>query len=578
MERPEGGAAGQGGAARQLVVRFHTSSIEKFLQARIVFQRRGLNLKYFRESQDPYQEEYKRGRRALLRMALDEIRTRIGANSLFFVEDTSLKIDALSREGRAVPGLRVKEWFRDTTFEALDAELRRQGNQRDATVYSDIGLYVPRLGRTVFVRGETSGRVAEVPPDFEMSYKFPWLTPGTFNGWFVPRGSGKTLGEMDFEESLRYDFRVRSVTRLLDRIEEYAAVVNLPTQAYSVRRARVVGQQLLFSGMSPLILVVGRVCAGKTTFGEYVESTHGWLHVEASDEMNGLAQEEAGARATGAFERAKNLLERRGADCVARRIACKYHDRLESGVVVTGFRAIEEVMYFRNRYPSCAVVYIDAGDRVRFSRHLERGRLDDVRTLRDFRMHDQEQWRLGLLARARDVVDVPRDIADIEIENELGLEDYYGQIDSVVDGLSVAAGGGVGSGEFGVVRGVSRVNGGLVRGRRAFRCLSTLKEFGGAATCAEVRGRMDEGKGGDMMSVRHINWVLSRVPELVERTGSGGRLRYRILSAGRAYVEAVGGACVGERWEGRGGRGLGRGSRGGFLPVGRGLLGGVPAG
>ena len=525
--------------SRQLVIRFHTSSIEKFLQARIVFQGRGLTLRYFRESQEPYREEYGRGRRELLRRALDEIRRRIGANSLFFVEDTSLKLDALSCRGSMVPGLRVKEWFNQTTFEALDRELRRRGNRRDATVYSDIGLYIPGLERTVFVRGETSGSVAETAPRFEMSYRFPWLTPNTFNGWFVPHGSDKTLGEMEFEESLKYDFRVRSIGNLLDKVEEYAAIANLPTRAYSVRRAAVVGQQTLFSDVSALLLVVGRVCAGKTTFGKHVAASHRWLHIEASDEMYALAEEDGGVETAGAFGRARDLLERRGADCVARRIAYEYQDKLESGVVITGFRAIEEVVYFRNRYPSCLVIYIDAGDRVRFSRHLERGRLDQIRTLEDFMTHDQEQWSLGLLARAPHIADVPRDIADVEIENEFNLEDYFGQIDALVDGVGVSGGVGVVRGEFSELPGVSRVSRRAVCNRRAFRCLSALGEFAEAVSCADVRERMAEGDGERVMNVRHVNWVLARLPELVERIEGRGRLRYRINSAGRAYVEAL---------------------------------------
>ena len=524
---------------KQLVVRFHTSNMEKFLQARVIFQRHGVTLRYFRESQDPYREEYEMGRRALLQRALEEIRARIGVNSLFFVEDTSVRVDALSDDRAEVPGLRVKEWFRNTTFEELDAELRRHGNRRGATVYSDIGLYIPGLERAVFVHGETSGRISEVAPNFEMSYQFPWLTPSTFNGWFIPEGSDRTLGEMDFEESLELDFRVRSLARLLERIEEYATVLNLPAQAYSVRRPAVLGQEALFQERSPLILVVGRVCAGKTTFGRRLSGTHRWLHVEASDEMNALANE-LGTKGIGdALARARELLRREGPDCVARNIANKYHDRLESGVVITGFRAIEEVVYFRNRYPSCVVIYINAGDRIRFARHLERGRLDKIRTLEDFVAHDRGQWGFGLLARARDIVDVPRDVADVEVSNELRLEEYFGQIDALVEKLDLWGGVAGMRGDFEEVQGVSGLGVGSLRGRRVFRCLSVLRGIRAAVTCGELRVRMTEAGQGEDINVRHVNWILWKLPELVERIADGGRLRYRILPAGRAYVEAV---------------------------------------
>lgn len=524
---------------KQLTVRFHTSSMEKFLQARVVFQRHGLTLGYFRESQEPYREEYELGQRTLLQKALDEIRSRVGANSLFFVEDTSVKVDALSDGSVAYPGLKVKEWFKNTTFGTLDTELRCRGNDRAATVYSDIGLYVPELERAVFVHGETSGSISERPPSFETSYRFPWLTPNTFNGWFVPDGSNKALGEMEFEESFRYDFRVKSLTALLERIEEYAAIVNLPTKSYAVLKPNVPDQEWLFPKQSPLILVIGRVCAGKTTFGEHLSSEHNGFHVEASDELTHLAHEAGISSSEDAFSRASELLRSKGPDVVAKSICRRYHYELESGAIITGFRAIEEVIYFRNRYTSCIVVFVDAGDRIRCSRHLERGRLDGIRTFDDFHVYDRQQWQFGLLARAREVVDVPRDVADIQVTNEGTLKQYYAQIDALLDRLGRP--GGLEGPDKGVhdVPGVCRLNVEPLQERRIFRCLRALGRCQHPMTCSEIRERMAvEGSAGSI-SDRHLNWVLVNVPGLARRVSDGAKLRYEILSAGRAYVEAI---------------------------------------
>ena len=247
------GALNVGGKLpRELVLRFHTSSIEKFLQARIIFERHNLTLRYFRESQEPYREEYQLGQRVLLERALHEIKTRFDANSLFFVEDTSARIAALSSNGDVFPGLRVKEWFRETSFASLDTQLKSHGNNRAATVYSDIALYVPQLDRTVFIHGETSGHIATASPEFQMSYQSPWLTPRTFNGWFVPDGCDKTLGEMEFEESLDHDFRVKSLHTLVDRLEEYSAILNLPTRSYFIPKPNIPEQEWLFPRVAPL--------------------------------------------------------------------------------------------------------------------------------------------------------------------------------------------------------------------------------------------------------------------------------------------------------------------------------------
>ncbi|MGY4414904.1 inosine/xanthosine triphosphate pyrophosphatase family protein [Bradyrhizobium sp. LB7.1] len=114
----------------------------------------------------------------------------------------------------------VKEWFSSASFEALDRELREKGNNRRVIVKSDIALYLPALSRKVFFHGETDGAIATSPPEFSPSAQYPWLTPDTFNGWFIPQGATKRLGEMEFEESLTFDFRAKSLSALVSRLEE----------------------------------------------------------------------------------------------------------------------------------------------------------------------------------------------------------------------------------------------------------------------------------------------------------------------------------------------------------------------
>ena len=130
---------------RRIEIGFHTSSLDKFLQARMVLQEFGLRLRHFISSQDPYREDYSQTEEELLTSAINEVRHRLGVESLFFVEDTSLRIEALSSEKEDIPGPAVKEWFAQTEFSDLDQELRKRGRGREAIVRSDIALHVPRL-------------------------------------------------------------------------------------------------------------------------------------------------------------------------------------------------------------------------------------------------------------------------------------------------------------------------------------------------------------------------------------------------------------------------------------------------
>lgn len=513
---------------KNLIVRFHTSSIEKFLQARLMFREAGRSLRYFRESQEPYEEDYTSGKHGLFERAIREIVNRLGANSLFFVEDTSVRIDALSEEDD-FPGLGVKEWFASTTFAELNEQLEKAGNDRRATVFSDIALFVPGLSRLVVVGGKTRGTVAGTAPRFAPNAEYPWLTPQTFNGWFVPEGASHRLGEMELEESLDHDFRAKALRELLGRLDEFTAVLRLPTGSYVQPWPEVgISQPTLFPSL-PLLIVVGRVCAGKTTFGEYAVATNGSLHIEASGVMRALAKATGVREATPAAT-ARALLSRMGPDVIAREIEDRFGRDLDSGAVITGFRTLEEILYMRQRRPGCLVVLVDCGERIRFERNLARGRGSPTDEFEEFRALDRDQWGFGLLRRVDDV-------CDLRITNEDSMTEFERQIDAVLGG-SYERGRGVQ---------IRNQNSAAARSSRLFRCLQALSHLEGPAACHEIAsltrrvgGRLGK-KQVERMSDRHVNWVLKDVPELARRVERGGRsIHYELLPAGQAYLDLVG--------------------------------------
>lgn len=523
---------------KRLTVRFHTSNIEKFLQARFVFQRACMTLGYFKESQDPYVEAYGSGKKQLLNRAVQEIVDRLEANSIFFVEDTSVRIEALSGSAD-FPGLQVKEWFQRTSFAKLNESLQSKGDDRRATVYSDIALFVPGLERPVYVSGATDGLVATAAPAFSTDVEHPWLTPNTFNGWFIPNGASRRLGEMPVVESLRYDFRVKALTKLVERLQEYAAVLNLPTGNYAFPLRQVTTEQTTLFPKSPLLVVVGRVCAGKTTFGNYTVSAKGGLHIEASDVMRDLA-EASQVKASTMADKASTLLSKKGPDVVAKEIESRFGTSLDAGAVITGFRTLEEVWYIRERHPECRVILVECGDRIRFGRHLARQRVAGVDTFTDFSAFDRNQWAFGLLGRVAD-------ICDLKIINEGSMSEYERKITSILEG------GYVNIDEEGRTRhrvgGVHVVNRNSValRTTRLFRCLRALADLGRPASCREISGltgiseRQFQGRYVETVSDRHVNWILKDVPELARRIRTDGQpIQYEILPAGRTYVNMVG--------------------------------------
>lgn len=504
---------------RRLDVFFYTSNVDKFLQARLVFERFGLVLNQFRGRSEPYSEDYSIGTHGLLARAIREIVATVGRSNLFFVEDTSMRLEALSTPDNDVPGLSVKEWFQKTSFGELDAQLRSLSDDRRATVKSDIALHIPGARHPVYFHAATDGYVASTPPDFPESPQYPWLTPKTFNGWFVPEGADRPLGGMSFEESWLYDFRIKAMVQLIDRLEEYAAVLNLPVQAYSRSRRRTTDARqprLLKTGR--VFVVVGRTCAGKTTFADRAVASVDARFVEASSIVR-MIRSECSDPEPDPFIYAQKLMQERGYDVVANEVLRIYGTESERDVVISGFRTVQELETLRQHRPDAKVVLIEANDRIRFQRHLNRARPGAPIKFSAFRELDKQQETFGLLR-------VVEDFADVKLVNEGSLEEFFQKVDFVLGGRSSSNLAGV----------TIDVRPRQKRDKsQLYRCLVALSESGRPLDCDEIEEATR--RYGSMVRYNNANKILKRVPELARRIEiAGQRVHYEIQEAGRAYV------------------------------------------
>jgi len=219
------------------------------------------------------------------------------------------------------------------------------------------------------------------------------------------------------------------------------------------------------------------------------------------------------------FQIAESFLTTHGADVVARKIVDLLEIDSNRNVVISGFRAVEEMDLIKQAVPHARVVLIEASERTRFERHLARGRLDGVNTISAFRTLDGEQNLFGLLR-------VAEEFADIKVENEGSLEEYFRQVDAIL-GRQVNA----------QISGVSwDVQPRLVKERsQTYQCLRVLDASGRPLTCQEIEASTTA--AGHPIRYNNANKVLKRIPGLARRIESPGMVvRYEILNAGRAYL------------------------------------------
>ncbi len=383
---------------------FFTSNSTKLAHARYIAERYPVRIKGFRQRtyHANYDEPRLLSRTALLETSYQGALRQCAKAGLsienhpFILEDTSVKIDALSNDGNEVPGLEIKYWMQGQTFSNLDALLRSCGNQRTATVRSDVLLHVPKNLRAswqisddylVFVGCQT-GHITDSEIKFESNLVYPWLDNESFNRWFVPLGHATPFGALPIAEADHVDFRRKAFEQLFDFLIKRHFLATEP-------------KQLEFGlDRKSNLMLCGYTCAGKTTASQHLARKFGYLHVEASDFMYLNYYYRHGYRgdiSIGDF--AEDALTQKP-EIAAEKVAEYIADNPGPPVLVSGFRSSREVDYLKEAMAtlgkSFSVVFVDSDETTRYKRLVSRRRPGDDISLEEFSQRDEQQRRMGL--------------------------------------------------------------------------------------------------------------------------------------------------------------------------------------
>jgi inosine/xanthosine triphosphate pyrophosphatase family protein/dephospho-CoA kinase len=320
-------------------------------------------------------------------------------NKLFFLEDTSVKIHALSTDSNEVPGTEIKFWMKEHNFAYVDKLLKEYRNDRRVTIRSDILLYLPHHLREEKNKdykqftSEKHGTIAEKEYIFKTNELYPWLDNQSFNKWFVPDGCSLPISMLSEKEASKHDFRAGAFKAMLDFLEKEYVI------SKKVNKEKKMTQEVLSLFDTPAFLVCGLPCAGKTTLGEFLSNKHGYYHIEASDFMYLSYYERHGINSTVQVpDFAEKVLKETPAIVVDQVLAhlTEIKDYL---FIITGFRSPEELGIFIKRYRglnTVCPVYIEADPKKRYQRNLDRGREGDICSEKDFYKRDKQQLRMGL--------------------------------------------------------------------------------------------------------------------------------------------------------------------------------------
>ncbi|CAA7614367.1 conserved hypothetical protein [Magnetospirillum sp. LM-5] len=383
---------------------FFTSNQTKLAHARYLAEGRRIRIKGFRQRtyHAGYNEPRLHSRAEILKQsylsALEQIgKARLPAAShAFILEDTSVRIDALSDATHEVPGVDIKYWMEDRTFESVDALLKAAGNDRGASVRSDILLHIPgNFAKTwgideeyLVFTSEQRGSIIDREHVFDSNPVYPWLDNRSFNKWFVPEGCDAPLGALPIARADQVDFRRGAFEQLFDFLETRRY---FPTPTI---------QLALHFERKPNILLCGYTCSGKTTASQHLARRFGYLHVEASDFMHLSYYYRHGFRGpTPIGDFAERALAEK--PTIAAEKAVEYMlANLAEPLVISGFRAPAEVTFLdatmRAHGKEFTHYFVEADEASRFARLRARARPGDDLDAQEFHDRDLQQQRMGL--------------------------------------------------------------------------------------------------------------------------------------------------------------------------------------
>lgn len=294
-------------------------------------------------------------------------------NRLYFLEDTSVVIHALSSPDNEVPGVDIKYWMRENTYEKIDQEIKIKGNNRRVTVFSHIVLVLTKdlkekVGQDylIFI-GKSEGIFVEFEHKFETNNLYPWLDNISFNKWFVPIGESLPISMLPIEKAVLYDFRKDAFSQMLDFL--------FKNNKIHIKQSKTIVSRFVFN---PIFVISGPTCAGKTTIGKFLLENYDYYHIEASDFMSVEFLEIHGHKSKidiGEF--AQEILKVKPHIVVDS--IFKYLENIPNvnSIILTGFRTTSEIEYYMKFSPlrgNFVIIFVQADYEIRYKRWVERNR------------------------------------------------------------------------------------------------------------------------------------------------------------------------------------------------------------
>ena len=171
----------------------------------------------------------------------------------------------------------------------------------------------------------------------------------------------------------------------------------------------------------PVIILVGLARSGKDTAADYLVEKHGFSKYTFSDVLKELLEKKGLDSTKKRMNELGDMLRNEmGMDAIAKMLDKKINKK--DKLVLVGPRSIEEIDFFRQKFPELKVIKITTGKDKRFGRRSE----EDSQTEEEFHKRDEDdKHNKGF----RKVLDS----ADFQVNNFLEIEKFYSEIETALN-------------------------------------------------------------------------------------------------------------------------------------------------
>ena len=171
------------------------------------------------------------------------------------------------------------------------------------------------------------------------------------------------------------------------------------------------------------LIIAGLARSGKDTVGDYLAEDYGFEKHTFSEVLRELLISE-GIQPTKErmIELGDELRKEMGMDAVAKLLAPKI--KRKRGIALVGPRSIEEIEFFREKFPGIIVVKVSSSEQQRIERNKEEGSAEKDKF---FERDNKDMKRKGF--------EKVLEAAQYELENFSTKEELYSQIDFLMEKL-----------------------------------------------------------------------------------------------------------------------------------------------